>query len=786
MDLDIRTLAFVATLSSVLMALSLATLWWVSRSERSTIYWLGGAVCMAVGFLLIGFRHYIDPLWSIVVANNAILFGYCLHYAGIQTFLGKDTHKPFLLLLVGLVTASFVYFTYADANVSARIVIISWSIALVTAAATASLVSEIRKEFSVPEAFVAFFLFLYTVFMAGRGGLSIAETRINDFLNAGTVHALAFILIMLLSVTLSIGYSVMITGRLNNDLKKKNAELEFQKRALDEHAIVSITDSQRRITYVNDKFCALSGYSREELIGQSHRVIRSGHTPDEYYEQLWQALEKGETWHGELPHRSKQGQPYWSNTTVYPLLDHHGKLQSYVSLGTDITQRKELELALAQAHSVANFGTWNEDFANGRLVWSDEVYRILGLEKKDEGPRLEDYLACIHPDDLETVQAAHDAAAASGEPYDVEYRITRQDGGGLRWIHERAVFEIGAAGDAVRAVGTVHDITHRKEAEQSLEATKNRLQTILETASDGIHVIDSDGNVVQFSHSFARMLGYTVEEAAQLNVADWEAVIPTDALRSTIQDLIRQPATFETKHRRKDGSIYDAEINATGVEFEGQTYLYASCRDITDRKLAEKQLRQRTEDLEHANATLGKQAREMGMLAEQLHQAKDVAEKLAITDRLTGLFNRLKLDQAFSSEYERCLRYGHPLSVVIFDIDHFKSVNDNFGHQVGDSVLIAIADILKDSIRTVDIAGRWGGEEFLVISPETDAQGAEVLAEKIRQRIESQSFVAVGKKTASFGVAEYTDGDSIDALTSRADEALYRAKESGRNRVEIG
>lgn len=785
MDLDIRTLAFVATFSSVLMALSLGALWWVNRTEKSTVYWLAGAIMMALGFLLIGFRHLIDPFLSIVVANIAILCGYACHYAGIQTFVGKPINAKPLTALIVAVLMGFIYYTYFDKSVSARIIIISWGVAIVTAAATTSLAIQVRKRFSVPELFVAFFLFLYTVFMAGRGVFTLFEAGTVDFLKVGTVHAFAFILIMLLSITLSIGYSVMITGRLNLELKSKNTELEFQKRALDEHAIVSITNTEERLVYVNDKYCEVSGYARDDLIGQKPEILRSGYHPPEFFAEIWATLNDRETWHGEMKNRSRSGQLYWVSATIYPLLDEQGTPQSYVFLGTDITHRKELELALSQAQSIARIGSWTWDYIKSHSMWSEELYRILGIAKGEVEPGVETYGARIHPDDYDRVQHADLKAIEEQAPYDLEYRIVALNSGETRWVHERRHYERSIDGKVLRFVSTVHDITTRKEAERSLEATKTRLEKILENASDGIHILDRYGNVVEFNRSFARMLGYSVTETAGLNVADWDAVIPEDALVDTIKDLINNPATFETKHRRKDGSLYDAEISATGVAFEGNIYLYASCRDITDRKNAENEIRQRTEDLELANSTLERQAQEMVVIAEQLSQAKEVAEKLAVTDRLTGLFNRLKLDQAFTAEYERCRRYGHPLSIVIFDLDHFKSVNDTFGHQVGDTVLIAVADILRQCVRTVDIAGRWGGEEFLVISPDTDVHGAEQLAEKIRAAIEAYDFPTVGHKTASFGVAEFAEGDSIDTLTTRADSALYHAKETGRNRVTV-
>lgn len=160
--------------------------------------------------------------------------------------------------------------------------------------------------------------------------------------------------------------------------------------------------------------------------------------------------------------------------------------------------------------------------------------------------------------------------------------------------------------------------------------------------------------------------------------------------------------------------------------------------------------------------------------------------KLSITDKLTGLFNRTKLDDAFLIEFERCRRYKSALSIIVFDVDHFKKVNDTFGHQKGDDVLVGVSAILKDTIRAVDIPGRWGGEEFLVICPETDVNGARTLAEAIRKAVEDHVFAGVGRVTASFGVAAFAPDDGVASLIERADQALYRAKRGGRNRVEIG
>ena len=160
------------------------------------------------------------------------------------------------------------------------------------------------------------------------------------------------------------------------------------------------------------------------------------------------------------------------------------------------------------------------------------------------------------------------------------------------------------------------------------------------------------------------------------------------------------------------------------------------------------------------------------------------ANKLAITDILTGLVNRLELDIVINKEIKRSKRFGHPLSIIIFDIDFFKKVNDNHGHLIGDECLVKVAETLKNNSRMVDTVGRWGGEEFLIICPETDLNGTIKLAKELRLLIEESIFPKVKHITGSFGVASFNHDDTLETLIGRADKALYNAKELGRNRVE--
>ncbi|NGZ27533.1 MAG: diguanylate cyclase [Magnetococcales bacterium] len=159
------------------------------------------------------------------------------------------------------------------------------------------------------------------------------------------------------------------------------------------------------------------------------------------------------------------------------------------------------------------------------------------------------------------------------------------------------------------------------------------------------------------------------------------------------------------------------------------------------------------------------------------------AEKRAVTDRLTGLGNRRAFEQAASVEMQRLQRFGHPVSLLILDVDHFKRVNDRFGHLAGDQILVGLINITKELLRGTDILCRWGGEEFVVLAANTSLSSARVLADRIRSQVAASPMEPVGAITVSLGVAECKRDESLERWFERADRALYRAKQEGRNRV---
>ncbi len=204
----------------------------------------------------------------------------------------------------------------------------------------------------------------------------------------------------------------------------------------------------------------------------------------------------------------------------------------------------------------------------------------------------------------------------------------------------------------------------------------------------------------------------------------------------------------------------------------------------------------RVRELEAENARLREQLEEMKLIHQNTmehgtfieNELDDQIRKttiLSLTDPLTGIYNRLKLHQSLNHEMERRKAPETAPSVIMFDIDHFKDVNDSYGHHVGDTILIDLIRLVTSLIRKSDVFARWGGEEFIILTTDMGLQGNGVLAERIRRDVERHSFPMVGSLTCSFGVTQMSTTDSPDDLLRRVDKAMYMAKQSGRNCVKV-
>ena len=176
-----------------------------------------------------------------------------------------------------------------------------------------------------------------------------------------------------------------------------------------------------------------------------------------------------------------------------------------------------------------------------------------------------------------------------------------------------------------------------------------------------------------------------------------------------------------------------------------------------------------------------------GYLLARIKLLQEQMSLVAYTDPLTNIYNRLHFSHFLDSEIDRVRRYGGTFSLIFFDLDQFKSINDEYGHLVGDEILKEVATIVQKANRSADIFARYGGEEFIILTPATGLAGANVHAERLRKDIAEHQFSEISELTCSFGVTEYkADQDDVGSLFKRADTALYHAKHKGRNRVELG
>ncbi len=233
-------------------------------------------------------------------------------------------------------------------------------------------------------------------------------------------------------------------------------------------------------------------------------------------------------------------------------------------------------------------------------------------------------------------------------------------------------------------------------------------------------------------------------------------------IRSTAKEasqgkkLYRQEAKMEVVH---ENGVRDAYIMITASPFvyENESLVLLIMEDVTEQKENESKLK----------------------------QLNELLERRATTDVLTGIFNRLRFNEFLDREINESQRYQHPISLIMFDVDHFKKINDTYGHHTGDRVLQGMAKIISASIRESDIFARWGGEEFMILLPHTDAEHSMLLADKLRNAIETHRFEGSFFVTCSFGATQFDDQDTAESLIARVDAALYQAKSEGRNRVVV-
>lgn len=561
----------------------------------------------------------------------------------------------------------------------------------------------------------------------------------------------------------------------------------------------------------------------------------------------------------------------WNRTLRYQINLRKKAEEKLRMLNTELTNHSHelftTSKSLNKAQELAHLGNWVWDLQTKTLWWSDEMYRIFGLNPQELTPSYEYLLTCVHPDDRDTLRKAVNNTLTHKTEFKLTYRIIRTDGVERYLIAEGYVEYMES--NPLKMEGMVQDITEQKAAQEALEKSEQKYRILVEHAMVGIYRSDLSGYILYINQTLTNMLGYNSPDELIGHKSTITYKYPEE--RDTfIQKLFKEQSisNYELELLDKNSHTLPVMISATiegnilsgmiinmseikkseievsklskvieqiddtvaitdklGVityinkafcdhtgytkeEAIGQSFkILKSDRYETDfyKKLWETITsgnifrgtiinRKKNGDLYYEDKTITPLKDDKNNIVGFVSTGKDVTletlmnqeiQRIATIDKLTGIYNRHKFEELFTLETERSRRFSQPLSLILIDIDHFKTVNDTYGHDVGDEVLKTLTAIVQENIRKMDIFARWGGEEFLVLCSNTDLETIQKLSEKLRSAVENTPFPTVDHVTISLGASTFREDDTFTSLFKRVDQGLYYAKEHGRNQVVV-
>jgi diguanylate cyclase (GGDEF)-like protein/PAS domain S-box-containing protein len=623
---------------------------------------------------------------------------------------------------------------------------------------------------------------------------------------------------------------------------KVEAQLRLQGAALSAaaHAIV-ITDADGKFTWVNPAFEQLTGYSAAEAIGQTFDLLRSGRHSLTFYQNIWDTITAGRVWHGEITNRRRDGSHYVEEQTITPVRGPQGEISAFVSIKLDITERKRQEVArerelaeLAVLHASALAGAGATD-VDALIERAADV--IAELFPDNFGVALVDEAAGVLR--VHSYRGPHKSMKGAELPLDLGVVGRALTTGQVQRIDDVAqeadYIDLGLGmrselcvplhfGD--RTIGVINAESMRPAAfsladERVLVIFAGQLAAAIENIR--LHAATvRDARRREIVYQASQAIGASLDPE-HLYAAVHQAMtqlMPTEALILSLMD--------ETGTQAEDVYTWDRGGRWPNAKYPIAGgllgFLIATGKPLLENDFGEAAQKNTgavaVGDPENTRSVLAVplrvQGRTIGMLSAQSYQPnaytpEDLAllellaaqvvvaldnarlfrevQQLSRLDSLTGVYNRRHLFEVCQREFDRAKRYGRSLAVVMIDLDRFKIVNDTHGHAVGDQVLAAVAVRCQAHLRAIDLLGRYGGEEFTLLLPETDAALAQIAAERLRAEVSGSPIdTAQGPVTVtlSMGVAALDDAcASLDQLFARADQALYAAKGAGRNRVAL-
>lgn len=454
------------------------------------------------------------------------------------------------------------------------------------------------------------------------------------------------------------------------------------------------------------------------------------------------------------------GTTLWTETVSTCLVYPDGKVEVH-GVTRDIEKRRKAENDLAESHAIldatiesAGVGILVLDHQQNVLATNTLLSRMWNLppgwaEEGDPDTRLAT-LASRTADPSAFLAQARQWISSLPSPQ--RTLLTLSDGRYVDW--SSSPFRQGRR--VTGCLFTFQDVTEQEKNREELRAHRARLRAIFDNAAVGIDVVDNSGRFLEVNAHLAELLGYTQEELLRLSALELTHPDDLETSRTSLGMLVDEVAPHyqqEKRYIRKDGTTFWARLDVSPIPGPaGRPEAYVGIiADITEQRAYESRLKE-----------------------------------MAAIDSLTGLPNRGHFFALAEREFERSMRYGTPLSAVMLDVDHFKQVNDTHGHLDGDTVLREVAARFRLAARSADILGRFGGEEFVALLPETSVDQAILFAERVRKAMESEPVPVTSGPitvTLSAGLADRASGiPDLDSLLDRADMALYRAKREGRNR----
>ena len=605
--------------------------------------------------------------------------------------------------------------------------------------------------------------------------------------------------------------------------EQKQAEEQLRKlsRAIEAAPVsVVITDRNANIEYVNPHFSNLTGYKENEVIGKSSRIMQSGKTPPEAYSELWKAILDGQSWQGEFINKRKDGSFFIESAKISPIFDKDKNITHFVAIKQDITERKRTEEELRAseanfrevfdniAHGIfINDITEDGEFRSGMLNKADELLTTIRREDV-EGKLLKDL-----PFPAEFIQAIQEnynrcLEAGTSITYEEEFNLP---GAGQRFFYTTLTPVRDIMGRFYRIIGSTIEITDLKRMEER-EHQQRILAEALRDSAVAINssleqdkildtLLESINRVVQFD-----AMHITWFDDGQVNVLKWRGYTPEQEkvmrIKFSLEDYPSFRQVFES---HQPLVISDVEEYPSWIPSPEARWVRSHIKVpiiINGQVTGALNLHSKTPGYYSDNhAQILKIFADQVAIAVRNSLLYEEVQNLATTDELTGLYNRRGFLEICHREIGRLQRYNRPLSVLFVDIDHFKQFNDRYSYEVGDQVLKSVAENLKLGVREIDVVGRYGGEEIVILLPEVDQKNAVETAERLRMKIESLRVSSDEGQlgiTASFGVAtlvpdpgktivtnEDQQAKLLEDLIAKAGGALHFAKQQGRNRVVV-